>query len=37
MKEYAASAKSPEAWTAFYDRYIAVDHKGYLAAMEQRS
>jgi glutaconate CoA-transferase subunit A len=37
MKEYAASAKSPEAWTAFYDRYIAVDHKGFLAAMEQRS
>ena len=37
MKEYAASAKSPEAWTAFYDRYIAVDHKSYLAAMEQRS
>lgn len=37
MKEYAASAKSTEAWTAFYDRYIAVDHKGYLAAMEQRS
>ena len=37
MKEYAASAKSPEAWTAFYERYIAVDHKGYLAAMEQRS
>lgn len=37
MKEYAASAKSPEAWTAFYDRYIAVDHKGYLAAMEARS
>lgn len=37
MKEYAASAKSPEAWAAFYDRYIAVDHKGYLAAMEQRS
>jgi len=37
MKEYAASAKAPEAWTAFYDRYIAVDHKGYLAAMEQRS
>ena len=37
MKEYAASAKSPEAWTAFYDRSIAVDHKGFLAAMEQRS
>lgn len=37
MKEYAASAKSPEAWTAFYDRYIAVDHRGFLAAMEQRS
>lgn len=33
QREYAASAASPEAWSAFRDRYVDVDEDGYQAAV----
>jgi glutaconate CoA-transferase, subunit A len=33
QKEYAASASSPEAWSAFRSRYLDVDEDGYRAAV----
>ena len=36
QKEYAATAKDPEAWTAFKERYLdAPSHEAYLAALHE--
>mgnify|MGYP003313728558 CR=1 FL=1 len=37
QREYAATAKNPEAWTAFRERYVdAPGHDAYLAAVDAR-
>jgi len=35
QKEYAAAAGDPDAWTAFTDRFLAVDEPGYQRAVGQ--
>ncbi|MEV6930653.1 CoA-transferase [Dactylosporangium sp. NPDC051485] len=36
QREYAEAAADPQAWTAFYERYLAGDESAYRAAVEQR-
>jgi len=33
QRAYAATAKDPAAWQAFWDRYLAVDHDAYRRAV----